>query len=155
MALAFVQSLPQGLVDAIRGRGLTVYQAVTLASIVQREAILEEEMPLIASVFYNRMAQGWRLESDPTVQYAVGYQSDRGGWWPSPLLDSDFSMDSLYNTYIYYGLPPGPISNPGLSALKAVADPADTSYLFFRAACDGSGRHNFAETYTQHLSNAC
>jgi UPF0755 protein len=155
MAIAFLQSLPQGWVGAVRARGWTVYQAVTLASIIQREAVLEDEMPVIASVFYNRMALGMRLESDPTVQYALGFQSGRGGWWPSPLLASDFSLNSLYNTYIYGGLPPGPISNPGLPALQAVANPAVTSYLFFRAACDGSGRHNFAETYTQHLANAC
>jgi UPF0755 protein len=155
MALTFQQSLPAGWQAAVNSRGLSVYQAVTLASIIQREAVLEEEMPLIASVYFNRLNQGMRLEADPTVQYALGFQSDRGGWWTNPLRSADFGLDSPYNTYLNYGLPPGPISNPGAAALEAVAEPAQTSYLFFRAACDGSGRHNFAETYIQHLANAC
>jgi UPF0755 protein len=155
MVLTFQQSLPAGWQAAVQSRGLSVYQAVTLASIIQREAVLEEEMPLIASVYYNRLSQGMRLEADPTVQYALGFQSKRGGWWTNPLWSADFGLDSPYNTYLYYGLPPGPICNPGAAALQAVAEPAQTSYLFFRAACDGSGRHNFAETYIQHLANAC
>jgi UPF0755 protein len=155
MALNFVQSLPNGWKAAAQSRGLSVYQAVTLASIIQREAVLEEEMPLIASVYFNRLNQGMRLEADPTVQYALGFQSNRGGWWANPLWSADFGVDSPYNTYLYYGLPPGPISNPGLAALQAVAEPAQTSFLFFRAACDGSGRHNFADTYIQHLAYAC
>ncbi len=155
MVINFQQSLPAGWQAAVKSHGLSVYQAVTLASIIQREAVLEEEMPLIASVYYNRLNQGMRLEADPTVQYALGFQADRGGWWTNPLWSSDFGEDSLYNTFLHYGLPPGPISNPGLAALQAVAEPAQTSYLFFQAACDKSGRHNFAETYIQHLANAC
>jgi UPF0755 protein len=155
MVQSFRLSLPAGWEEAVASRGLSVYQAVTLASIIQREAMLEEEMPLIASVYYNRLSQGMRLEADPTVQYALGFQADRGGWWTNPLWLADFGLDSPYNTYLYYGLPPGPICNPGAAALQAVAEPAQTTYLFFRAACDGSGRHNFAETYIQHLANAC
>jgi UPF0755 protein len=155
MVVNFQQSLPSGWQSAVKSQGLSVYQAVTLASIIQREAVVEEEMPLIASVYYNRLNLGMRLEADPTVQYALGFQSDRSGWWTNPLWPADFVLDSSYNTYLYYGLPPGPISNPGSAALQAVAEPAQTSYLFFRAACDGSGRHNFAETYIQHLANAC
>jgi UPF0755 protein len=155
MVLNFQQALPAGWLAAVQARGLSVYQAVSLASIIQREAVLDEELPLISSVFYNRLNRGMRLETDPTVQYALGFQSDRGGWWTNPLWAADFGVDSLYNTYIHYGLPPGPISNPGLAALQAVAEPAQTSYLFFRAACDGSGRHNFAETALQHSANAC
>ena len=155
MALSFKQSLPAGWQAAVESRGLSVYQAVTLASIIQREAMLEEEMPLIGSVYFNRLSQQMRLEADPTVQYALGFQAERGGWWTNPLWSADFGVDSPYNTYLYYGLPPGPICNPGSAALQAVSEPAQTSYLFFRAACDGSGRHNFAETYIQHLANAC
>jgi len=155
MVSSFQQALPSGWRGAVQSRGLSAYQAVTLASIIQREAVLEEEMPLIASVYYNRLVQKMRLEADPTVQYALGFQSDRGGWWTNPLWPADFGLDSPYNTYLYFGLPPGPISNPGLAALQAVAKPAQTTYLFFRAACDGSGRHNFADTYLQHLANAC
>jgi UPF0755 protein len=155
MLVNFSQSLPAGWMDAVHARGWTVYQAVTLASILQREAVREEEMPLIASVLYNRLNQGMRLQVDSTVQYAIGFQAGRGNWWATPLLDSDLGFDSPYNTYLYAGLPPGPICAPGLAALNAAAFPVSSNYLYFRAACDGSGRHNFSETYLQHLANAC
>ncbi|MGB7537513.1 MAG: endolytic transglycosylase MltG [Anaerolineales bacterium] len=155
MALNFLNSLPDGWISAVQQRGWSVYQAVTMASIIQRETLAEEEMPLMASVLYNRLNQGMRLQVDPTVQYAVGFQAGRGGWWVNPLLDADLALDSPFNTYLYYGLPPGPICSPSLAALEAVAYPVASSYLYYRAACDGSGRHNFAETYLQHLANAC
>ena len=155
MALNFWQSLPDGWIAAVEARGWGIYQAVTLASIIQRETVLEEEMPLIASVLFNRLSQGMPLQVDPTVQYAVGYQAARGGWWANPLLDADLALDSPFNTYLYPGLPPGPICSPDTAALEAVAHPLASSYLYYRAACDGSGRHNFAETYLQHLANAC
>ena len=136
-------------------QGLDLCQAVTLASIVQREAVLEDEMPLIASVFYNRLNSGAVLASDPTVQYALGYNQSQGTWWTNPLSAKDLQVNSPYNTYVNQGLPPGPISNPGLAALRAVAFPAETPYYYFRAACDGSGRHLFAETYNEHLTNEC
>jgi UPF0755 protein len=134
--------------------GLSLYQAVTLASIVEREAIQPDERPVIASVFLNRLATGMNLDADPTIQYALGRQPD-GVWWKSPLMLDDLSFDSPYNTYLYPGLPPGPIANPGLASLQAVAHPADTPYFYFRALCDGSGRHVFAETFEEHLGNAC
>jgi UPF0755 protein len=96
-----------------------------------------------------------KLDSDPTVQYALGYNTAAATWWTNPLSASDLQFDSPYNTYLYPGLPPGPICNPGLSALNAVAYPAQTPYYYFRAACDGSGRHAFAQTYEEHLRNAC
>jgi UPF0755 protein len=136
-------------------QGLSLYQAVILASIVEREAVVEDEMPLIASVFYNRLAAGMKLESDPTAQYARGYNQEQGTWWTNPLSLADLQIDSPYNTYVYAGLPPGPIANPGLAALQAVAFPAHTPYYYFRAACDDSGRHNFAETFEGHVGNAC
>ncbi len=155
MVQRFGLLLTPDLREGFARQGLTVYQAVTLASIVQRESVLEEEMPLIASVFYNRLQAGMRLESDPTVQYARGYDAARGGWWPVPLTVDDLQLDSPYNTYRYAGLPPGPIASPGEAALRAVAFPAQTPYYYFRAACDGSGRHLFARTYEAHLQNAC
>jgi UPF0755 protein len=136
-------------------QGLDVYQAVTLASIVQREAVKSEEQPSIASVFLNRLAAGMRLETDPTIQYALGFDAVTNSWWKSPLLVDDLAIQSPYNTYQNSGLPPGPISNPSLSALQAVAYPAQTPYYFFRARCDGSGLHNFSETFDQHLKNGC
>jgi UPF0755 protein len=112
-------------------------------------------MPLIASVLLNRQAIGMPLEADSTVQYAQGYNQDQVTWWTNPLSSQDLLIDSVYNTYRYPGLPPGPIANPGVSALRAVAYPATTPYYYFRAACDGSGKHTFAETYQEHLENAC
>jgi peptidoglycan lytic transglycosylase G len=138
-----------------QNRGLTLYQAVILASIVQREAIVETEMPLIASVFLNRLSAGMKLDSDPTVQYALGYDDTKSTWWKTPLTLDDLAFSSPYNTYLQAGFPPGPISNPGLSALKAIAFPSQTEYFYFRAACDGSGQHNFSQTFEEHQQNAC
>jgi len=152
---AFFGTVTPDLTQAYASRGLNLEQAVILASMIQREAILDEEMPLIASVFLNRLAAGMRLESDPTVQYALGYDAAWAGWWKVPLDGNDLEVDSPFNTYLYAGLPPAPICNPGAEALQAVAHPANTAYYFFRAACDGSGRHNFSETYEAHVNNAC
>jgi UPF0755 protein len=142
------------LQEGFSNQGLTIYQAVTLASIIEREAIVDEERPLISSVFFNRLAKGINLDADPTIQYALGLQPD-GSWWKAPLTFEDLELDSPYNTYKYPGLPPGPIANPGLESMRAVAFPAKTSFLYFRAMCDGSGRHSFAETFEEHLQNAC
>ncbi len=141
--------------DGFERQGLTLVEAVILASIIEREAVVSEEKPLIASVFFNRLEAGMRLETDPTVQYALGFDEETHSWWKSPLYLNDLKVDSPYNTYLYYGLPPGPISNPDLDALRGVAFPATTPYYYFRAACDGSGRHNFAITFEEHLNNSC
>jgi UPF0755 protein len=135
-------------------QGLSLYQAVTLASIVEREAVVPAERELIASVFLNRLSMGMKLEADPTVQYALSQQPN-GEWWKAPLSLTDLEINSPYNTYLYPGLPAGPICNPGLESLRAVAFPASTTYLYFRAQCDGSGRHFFAETFEEHELNAC
>lgn len=148
----FAQHLTEDLQDGFDRQGLTTYQAVTLASLIERESIQEEEMPLIASVFLNRLNAGWRLQSDPTVQYAVSTEFD---WWPNPLSAFDLDFDSPFNTYLYAGLPPAPIANPSLAALRAVAEPAVSSYFFFRARCDNSGYHNFAVTFDEHIANGC
>lgn len=151
----FALRLSRDLELAYQNQGLTVYQAVTLASIVQREAVRVEESPQIASVYLNRLNIGMKLEADPTVQYALGYNALQGTWWTNPLSAANLQFDSPFNTYVYGGLPPAPISNPGMDALNAVAYPAQTPYYFFRAKCDGSGYHNFAETFEEHLKNGC
>ncbi|HKZ44694.1 MAG TPA: endolytic transglycosylase MltG [Anaerolineales bacterium] len=143
------------LIQQFQLQGLDVYQAVTLASIVEREAIISSEKSMIASVFLNRLDLGMKLDSDPTVQYALGYDAMGKTWWKNPLSSSDLAIDSPYNTYLYPGIPPGPISNPDLTSLQAIGYPAQSTYLYFRAKCDGSGLHSFAETYEQHLANAC
>jgi UPF0755 protein len=147
--------LSPDLQNGFEEQGLSVYQAVTLASMVQREAVHEEEGPLIASVYLNRLRIGMKLDADPTVQYAIGYNFLQQTWWTNPLTLLDLQLNSPYNTYIYTGLPPTPISNPGLNALRAVASPEETTFYFFRAKCDGSGYHEFVETFDEHLQNAC
>ena len=139
----------------LKQSGLTLHQVITMASIIQRETLAEEEMPTIASVFYNRLAIGMLLETDPTVQYALGYDATKNTWWQSPLTYTNLEINSPYNTYRNPGLPPGPISNPSLAALRAVVAPAATDYLFFRAKCDGSLTHNFSKTYEEHLNFGC
>jgi UPF0755 protein len=151
----FRSHISADILASYANHGLSIFQAVTMASIIQREAVVDTEMPLIASVFYNRLAAGMDLQTDPTVQYALGYNNAQGTWWTNPLSRDDLNFDSPYNTYIYYGLPPGPISNPGEAALDAVAYPAESKYYYFQARCDGSGLHNFAETFEQHQENYC
>lgn len=136
-------------------QGLSLKEGVTLASIVQKEAVVEDEQARIASVFLNRWNAGMKLESDPTVQYAVGNSRLAHTWWVNPVLAEDLQTDSPYNTYIYAGLPPTPICAVSDKALRAVAFPETTPYYYFRAGCEGDGRHLFAETYEGHLQNAC
>jgi len=147
--------LTSDLRDGFDRQGLTIYQAVTLASIVQREAVHEDEAPMIASVYLNRLKIGMRLEADPTTQYALGYNTAQQTWWTNPLSMDDLKINSPYNTYVTDGLPPTPISNPGLVALRAVAFSADSSYYYFSARCDASGYHNFAQTFQEQLQNLC
>jgi UPF0755 protein len=154
MLETFEAQLDEPLRTAIRDQGLNLYQAVTLASIVEREAVVPDERARIAAVFLNRLAAGMTLDADPTVQYVLGKQPD-GSWWKPALTFDDLQLPSAYNTYLEPGLPPGPIANPGYASLKAVGFPAETNELYFRAMCDGSGRHAFAETFEQHLQNAC
>lgn len=155
MVRNFAVHLTSDLTNGFERQGLTVYQAVTLASMVEREAVKEEEQTLIASVYLNRLNIAMKLDADPTVQYAIGYNFLQRTWWTNPLSLLDLQVNSLYNTYRYEGLPPTPIANPSLGALRAVASPAETNYLFFRAKCDGSGFHVFTETFDEHLQNAC
>lgn len=151
--------LPAEVVRLARQRGLTFHQLLTVASIVERETNVDEERPLIASVYLNRLKRGSSLpylQADPTVQYAMGYQAATGQWWKTPVtLDEYKLVNSPYNTYLYPGLPPGPIASPGLASIMAVLQPAETNYLFFvcaRPGCAG-GQHTFAVTYEDHLQN--
>ncbi len=133
--------------------GMTVHEVVTLASIVEREAVVPEEAPLIASVYLNRLAQGMKLDADPTVQFAMGYDAEQGTWWRTLLVD-DYTYPSPYNTYLEPGLPPGAICSPGLRSIRAVLEPAETSYLFFVAnGLTNDGSHVFASTYEEHQRN--
>lgn len=130
-------------------------QVIILASIIQRETMDSDEMPMIASVFYNRLEIGMKLETDPTVQYGIGFDAASLSWWKAPLTYADLTTYSEYNTYQIQGLPPGPICNPGKEAIIAALHPAQSEFFFFRAKCDGSLTHNFAITYDEHLANGC
>ena len=151
----FALRLTPEIKNGFEQQGLSVYEAVTLASLVERESMKVEEQPLIASVYLNRLRQDMKLDADPTVQYALGYSPLQESWWTSPLTLIDLQVNSPYNTYLNPGLPPSPIANPGLDALQAVAFPAESNYLYFRAKCDGSGFHEFSETFDEHLANGC
>jgi UPF0755 protein len=144
---------------AARAEGLpfdTPEEALTLASIVEKETAIAEERPVVASVLVNRIAQGMRLQFDPTIIYGI----TRGeGVLDRPIRQSDIDGaterelwgEVAYNTYVIDGLPAGPIANPGRAAIQAALSPADTSYLYFVA--DGSGGHAFAETLDEHNAN--
>ncbi len=142
---------PQLPLDA-QAQGLTLYQVVTLASIVEREAIHTDEQPMIASVYRNRLRDGMRLEADPTVQYPIGRA---GNWWPRITAANYSNVISPYNTYLNDGLPPGPIANPGLAAIQAAVYPATSDFYYFRADCRSDGYHDFARTFQEHLANGC
>lgn len=142
MASAFMEFYGDSLREKTQSIGWTMQKVVTLASIVEGEAVLDEERPVIAGVYVNRLRKRMRLEADPTIQYVIP-----GG--PRRLMYSDLKFDSPYNTYRSYGLPPGPVNNPGRSSILAALSPAPHSYLFFVA--NGKGGHWFSTTYGEHL----
>ena len=123
-------------------RGLSIHDVVTLASIVEGEAALDSERPTIAALYLNRLKRRMLLQADPTIQYLI-----KNG--PRRLLNKDLEIDSPYNTYIYTGLPPGPVNNPGLSSILAVLYPDNVGYLYMVA--NGDGSHTFSRTMNEHL----
>ncbi len=129
---------------------MTEQEVLTLASIVEREAIFHDERPKIAAVYLNRLKIGKRLEADPTVQYAVGFNFKENRYWKKGLTYRDLRHPSPYNTYRYNGLPPAPIANPCYESIKAVLSPEPNfDALYFVA--DNTGRHDFSKTYNEHL----
>lgn len=149
----FRQRVTVPLVNDALAQDITVFEVVTLASIAEREAVHDDEFPLITSVYRNRLAIGMNLGADPTVQYALN--NTRGTWW-AQITRADYTgVISPYNTYLNEGLPPGPIANPGIASIEAAIYPPETPYYFFRAECNRSGYHEFAETYEEHLRNGC
>jgi UPF0755 protein len=154
-----VRMFSQRVGEALRSQPeskLTAAQVVTLASIVEREAKVPSERATIASVYLNRLADKMPLQADPTVQYAVatrdGPAAAAYNYWRD-LTPADLEVASPYNTYTTLGLPPGPICNPGEASIRAVLQPARTSYLYFVATTDGSGAHLFANTLDEHNAN--
>ncbi len=129
-------------------KGMSIEEWVTVASMVEKETFREEEKPLIAAVIYNRLKKRMKLQIDPTVIYAL----KRRGMWEGSLKKKHLQVDDPYNTYIYFGLPPTPICNPGLSSLKAALEPAKVRYLYF-VVDPKRKRHIFSTTYFQHRRN--
>ncbi|MEG2213477.1 MAG: endolytic transglycosylase MltG, partial [Clostridiales bacterium] len=124
--------------------GKGVYEIVIMASLVEKEAVVEQDRPLIAGVFYKRLEIGMNLESCATIQFLFDEPKLK-------LLNSDLKIESPYNFYLHNGLPPAPIAAPGLASLKAAAYPEESEYLFFRARTDGS--HRFSKTLAEHESH--
>ena len=150
-ATAVIQRLLQQFEEEVAGLpwqraeklGLTPYEIVIVASLIEREAGVEEDRAKIASVIYNRMREGMRLQIDATVQYALPKHKPR-------LTYEDYKVKSPYNTYLNDGLPPTPIASPGLASLEAALRPAKTNFLFYLVV-DDTGRHGFTETYEEFL----
>ena len=147
MVSLFLKAFTPDLREAVKARGLTVRQAVTVASLVEKETAVDAERPLVAAVYLNRHRIGMPMQADPTVIFAL----QRAGRYNGNLRREDLQFDSPYNTYRYPGLPPGPIAAPGRAALAAVARPADVDYLYFVSKNDGS--HVFARTLDEHNRN--
>ena len=144
---AFKENWAKVDLAAARRANLTPYDVLIIASLVEREARLDKERPLVASVVYNRLRAGMNLGIDATVRYALNN-------WTEPLKRSDLASPSPYNTYVKPGLPPGPIGNPGLASMQAAARPASTKYLYYVVKPNTCGEHAFAETADEHDRNA-
>jgi UPF0755 protein len=129
--------------ERLQALAMSRHDVITLASIIEKEARLAEERPVISAVYHNRLKIGMLLQADPTVQYALGKHVDR-------VLYKDLEVDSRYNTYKHKGLPPGPIASPGEAAIEAALFPANVPYLYFVAHPDG--HHEFRRTFTEHTA---
>jgi len=139
----FYANLPDSFEQKAKARGLNFHEAITLASLIEREAMLNSERPIISAVYHSRLKKGMRLQCDPTVIYALGGINRR-------LYYKDLKINSPYNTYENYGLPPGPICSPGKASLKAAVNPAAVDYLYFVAKGDGS--HIFSRSNDEHIN---
>lgn len=139
-------TLPAGWESLMQQKGLTLHRLLTIASLIEREVVVDEERPLVASVIYNRLAANKALEIDATVQYVLGKQKER-------IYYKDLKVKSPYNTYLHKGLPPGPIASPSLKSIEAALHPATTKYMYYVTRKDGTQRHLFAETYAEHKKN--
>ena len=138
-------------IPGINRANLSKDQIVIIASLIEREAKLPKDRPLVASVILNRLNIGMALQIDATIQYALGFQEGEKSWWKKGLTKQDLKVDSLYNTYENPGLPPAPISNPGIDVLSAVVNPSNTDYLYYTS--DSLGQNHYAKTLDQHNAN--
>jgi UPF0755 protein len=152
MVDTFFEKLAQNVPESAALSPRALHQAVVLASIVEREYRAKDEAPLIASVFLNRVAKRMPLESCATVVYVI--TEVKGRKHPNRVFYEDLEIDNPYNTYLYPGLPPGPIANPGMTAVSAALRPAKTDYLYFVLNAPGDDRHHFSATWREHSAAA-
>ena len=155
MLANFDRRVTPAMRDKLAAQKRTLFQAVTLASIVERESAVAQERPVIASVYSNRLKTDMALDADPTVQYAMASAKKQAPWWPQLTQEDYRSVKSPYNTYLNPDLPPGPIASPGLSSIQAAIEPAQTNFYFFRASCNRDGTHLFSKTLEEHAAKAC
>ncbi|EXX87105.1 hypothetical protein BG53_04860 [Paenibacillus darwinianus] len=141
-----LSQLPEGWEGRLEKLGLTFHEMMTIASLVEREVVVDEERPLVAGVIYNRLKEKMPLQIDATVQYALDKPKER-------LYEKDLKVESPYNTYQIPGLPPGPIASPSLSSIRAALYPEPSEYLYYVTKKDGTQTHLFARTYREHLNN--
>ena len=136
---------------SIENQGLTVDQAIVIASIVEREARGQIDRPIVAGILIKRWRSGWPLQADATIQYILGYQVKEHSWWKKSLTRQDLEIDSAYNTYTNEGLPPAPICNPSLASIKAVANQEVSAYWYYIS--DLQGNMHFAKNLQEHNAN--
>ncbi|MFD0714033.1 endolytic transglycosylase MltG [Paenibacillus sp. GCM10027626] len=141
-----LSALPAGWEEALAERGLDLHELLTIASLIEREVVVDAERPLVSSVIYNRLNQKMRLQIDATVQYLLDKPKER-------IVEKDLKVEGPYNTYQNDGLPPGPIAAPSLKSIQAALYPEDTDYLYYVTKKDGSNEHLFARTLKGHNEN--
>jgi UPF0755 protein len=151
MLNAFDTAFTPAMRDRAEAMNLSLYDVVKIAALIEREAIVATERPLIADVYLKRYSEGWTLDADPTVQYVIGKRD--GKWWPVPTAKDLEDVDSAYNLYKHTGLTPTPICNPRQESMLAVLRPANSPFYFFTARKDDSGRHLFAATNDEQNAN--
>lgn len=138
--------LPEDWEARMEERNQSLHELLTVASLIEREVVVDDERPVVAGIIYNRLDIKMPLQIDATIQYLFDTPKER-------LFEKDLQLESPYNTYLNAGMPPGPIASPGLDSIKAALFPEETSYLFYVTKKDGSGRHLFAETFEEHKKN--
>ena len=152
----FTQRVDEDLREEMLKKGWTLYEVINLASIVEREARLDEDRPIVAGILIKRLKSGMPLQADATVQYAKStancpLSTTACDWWPKEITQTDLKMDSPYNTRKFSGLPPTPICNPGLASIKAVVFPKETEYWYYLS--DKEGQMHYAVTLEDHNQN--
>jgi len=146
MVTHFRQNISDSMLKKAQEFGFDIHRLITFASLVEKETAREDERRLVASVYHNRLKKGMLMNCDPTIIYMLVQQ----GEWDGNIKRKHFAINNPYNSYMYTGLPPGPIANPGLASIKASLDPESSDFLYFVGKNDGSGAHDFSRTLREH-----